>query len=167
MASIVKLDTIRNLANVPAFTVSAGGAVNMPARPMFSAYGTGGQAFSGAAAWQILQLSRQNTIGARATSFNTSTYTITAPVSGTYMFLGKVTQQGTTATGPISSIFINGVQYVQESVIPYYTAYMASTGFNTAQLAQGDAVTYRVVNNNSTTFNIDLDRSAFAGFLIG
>jgi hypothetical protein len=167
MAATLRLDTIQSTTGTSAITITPAGIIGMPAQPAFSAYGNGAQAFSGTTAFQILQLNIQNTLGTRTTGYNTSTYTFTAPVAGAYLFLGKITQQGTTAAGPSGWFFVNGATSSHEAMICYYTGYMSSSGFQIIQLAAGDAVTFRVSNYNNSTFTIDTTRSGFAGYLLG
>lgn len=146
--------------------IDGSGRVTMPYQPAFYAYGTGVQYWSGTSAHQTLQLNTQASLGSRSTGYNTSTYTFTAPVAGTYVFFGRVTQQ-TTVTGPALFLYKNGVQVANELSIGYSTAYMTNGGFQLVQLAANDAVTLSLINYNNTSITIDLTRAGFAGWLLG
>lgn len=146
--------------------ISNYGYVTIPNQPAFYAYGSSTQNWSGTSAYQILQLGNQASLGSRSTGYNTSTYTFTAPVSGTYAFFGRMTQTGN-ATGPSLQLFVNGATVYNEICIGYNTSYMATSGFQLVQLAANDAVTLRVINYNNTTVTLDTSRCAFMGWLFG
>ena len=146
--------------------IDSGGRVTMPFQPAFSAFGAGSQSLSGAAAFQILQLGAQSTLGSRPTGYNTGTYTFTAPVAGTYAFFAKITQTSTT-TGPAVNVFVNGVSVGSEVAINYATSFVSTSGFLIIQLAANDAVTARVINYNSVSVTMDTTRCSFSGWLLG
>jgi hypothetical protein len=146
--------------------IDSAGRMTLPFQPAFSAYGGGSQSLSGAAAFQILQLGAQNTLGSRSTGYNTSTYTFTAPIAGTYAFSGKVTQT-TDVTGPAINLYVNGAPVSSEVAIAYANSFMSASGFLIVQLAANDAVTLRVINYNGVSVTIDTTRSSFSGWLLG
>jgi len=149
-------------------TANIAGALTLPGQPIFSATGSSTQSWSGAAAYQTVQLNAQTTMNSHPAVYNTGTYTFTAPVAGVYMFWAKVTQT-TTATGPAASLFVNGsaASGVQELIINYSVGYLSSSGFCALPLSAGDLVTLRVINFNNTTVTLDTTRCAFMGYLIG
>jgi hypothetical protein len=146
--------------------IDPSGYVTKPNQPAFYARGTGTQSWSGTSSYQTLQLSTQETLGSRSTGYNTSTYAFTAPIAGTYVFFGRMTQT-TTVTGPAMFLLVNGVTAAQEMSIGYSTAYMTNGGFRLIQLAANDEVKLAVNNYNNTSLTLDLTRSAFAGWLFG
>jgi hypothetical protein len=148
--------------------LSATGRLTLPGQPMFSAYGTGSQSWSGAANTQVVQLTTQTPLNAHPAVFNTSNYTFTAPVAGVYMFWAKITQS-TAVTGPSAGIYVNGsgASNVPELVICYSVAYMSATGFCALPLAANDLVTLRVTNFNNTSVTLDVTRCGLMGYLIG
>jgi hypothetical protein len=154
-----------NVTPTARMIVDALGRVRMPYQTAFMACGSGFQSWSGAQVYQQVPFASVFSIGSRVTSFSSSTFT--APVSGAYLFLVKITP--TTGTGgPQANLFINGVIYSgAELTIAYGAAYASSTGFAIVQLNASDSVTVYVANNNSTSFSLDLGRCSFSGFLIG
>jgi hypothetical protein len=159
--------SIRDMtADAVRLSIDISGRVMMPYQPAFYAWGSGVQNWSGTSVYQILQLSNQHSLGSRSTGYDTSTFTFTAPVTGTYVFFGRMTQTGT-ATGPSLQLFINGSSTVNEMSIGYGSSYVTVSGFHLVQLAANDAVTLQVINYNTTTFTLDLGRCAFMGWLLG
>jgi hypothetical protein len=158
-------DGIRNYYS-DSLVIDPSGYVTKPNQPAFYARGTGTQSWSGTSSYQTLQLSTQETLGSRSTGYNTSTYAFTAPIAGTYVFFGRMTQT-TTVTGPAMFLLVNGVTAAQEMSIGYSTAYMTNGGFRLIQLAANDEVKLAVNNYNNTSLTLDLTRSAFAGWLFG
>ena len=146
--------------------INSSGRVTMPYQPAFYAWGSGSQSWSGTSAYQTLQFSNQVSLGSRNTGFNTTTYTFTAPVAGSYAFFARMTQTGT-GTGPAMNLFKNGVGQNNEMSIGYGLAYMTTTGFQFLQLAANDTVNVQVINYNNTSFTLDLGRCAFMGWLLG
>jgi len=159
-------DTVAVATNgIERVKVDSSGRSTFPYQPLFHVYGTTTQNWSGAAAYQTVAFNTSITFSNHPSGWNTGTYTFTAPVAGTYLFIAKITQTGT-ATGPQGYLFVNGVATGTEMMISYSTAYLSSTGQQFLQLAANDAVTFRVINNNSTTFSLDLSRCSLTGILI-
>jgi len=146
--------------------VDGSGRITMPYQPAFYAWGSGNQSWSGTSAYQTLQLTNQVSLGSRNTGFNTTTYTFTAPIAGSYAFFARMTQTGT-GTGPAMTLYKNGVGQNNEMTIGYGLAYMTATGFQFLQLAANDTVNVQVINYNNTSFTLDLGRCAFMGWLLG
>lgn len=142
------------------------GPITMPYQPAFDAYGSGVQNWSGASQYLVLQLGVQVSQGVRTTGYNTGTYRFTAPVSGTYLFLCKVTQT-TSVTGPQAYVFVNGVAVGHEITIGYSQQYLSASGFLYYYMNAGDYADLRVINNNNVTMQLDLGRCSFTGHLIG
>ena len=146
--------------------IDSSGRVTMPYQPAFFAYGNITQSWSGTSAYQVLQLGVQKTLGSRSTGYNTSTYTFTAPIAGTYAFFARITQT-TTVTGPAMRLVVNSVNQSPEITIGYSTSYMTNGSFIMQQLAANDQVQVAVINYNNTSVTLDLTRTSFAGWLLG
>jgi hypothetical protein len=152
--------------SVERMRIDSSGRITAPYQTAFSAWGSSTQSWSGTAAYQILQLNQQSTLGSRSTSYNTSTYRFTAPVTGTYLFLCKITQT-TAVTGPQAYVFVNGAAVGHEIAIVYSPSYLSSSGSLIVQMNANDYADLRVVNNNNVTQTLDLGRCSFDGHLIG
>lgn len=155
--------------NTERMRINANGQVTMPAQPVFASTGSGNQNWSGAAAYQVLQTSLSNTDipSARRAGYNTSNYRFTAPVAGVYVFYCSFTITNT-STGPEAYFFINGnpVRFVAIGYM-YTGGFFTSSASAAIYLNASDFIDVRIINNNSTTFTVDLGRSSFGGYLLG
>ena len=157
-------------SGVEAMRIDSSGRITMPYQTSFHATGSGSQSWTGTAQYLKLQLNTSASMGSRSTNYNTSTYRFTATVAGSYMFYGKITPSTNGATGPEAVFAINGsvAAYVAINYAATGTgSYMSNSGQVIIQLSAGDYVELMVVNNNSTTFTLDLTRCCFGGHLIG
>lgn len=147
--------------------IDSAGRVTMPFQPAFAAWGGASQSWSGTAAYQVLQLNTSgSTNNSRNSGYNTSTYRYTAPVSGMYMFFGKITQS-TAAGGPSLSLFVNGNLVQTEMAIGYGVSFMSSSGMWPVYMNAGDYAELRVINFNNVSVTLDLSRCNFIGWLLG
>lgn len=147
--------------------VDSSGRVTTPFQPVFGAFGSGTQSWSGGAAYQVLQLNSLVTSNnSRNSNYSTSTYRFTAPIAGMYMFFGKITATGA-FTGPQMYLFINGGAVGHELAIGYSVAYMSTSGMIPWYMNAGDFADLRVVNNNNVSMTLDLGRCHFVGWLLG
>jgi hypothetical protein len=146
--------------------LSVSGNIINSARPMFDAYGTGGQAWSGTATRKIVQLSQTySNIGSH---FNTSTYKFTVPINGTYLFNARAATSTPTATGPALLIDIDNGSFAPEVGINYSNInYTTFTGSLITTLTQGQTVQLSINNYNNTSFTIDQGRCALSGVFLG
>lgn len=93
MPSALKLDTIKSLAGNEAMTISEGGLISQPTKPVFQAWAPGitlTTSFVEISAWTEVYVNIGN-------HFNATTGRFTAPVDGTYQF-GVASIANNTAT---------------------------------------------------------------------
>jgi hypothetical protein len=152
--------------------IDSSGRVTMPYQTGFHAsYGSiTTQSWSGTTAYQVVQLNGQATVGSRTTGYNTTSYRFTAPVAGMYMLYSRFTPSTNTAAGPEAIYSINGSGSYYAGI--NYTggglgSYVSTSANLLVQLAANDWVEFRIANNNSSSFTLDLTRCAFGGYLVG
>jgi hypothetical protein len=147
--------------------IDSAGRITMPFQPAFAAWGGTTQSWSGTANYQVLQLNTTGTSNnSRNSGYSTSTYRYTAPVSGMYMFFGKITQT-TAVTGPALILTVNGSTVMTEMAIGYSVAYMSTSGMWPVYMNAGDFADLRVANFNNVNLTLDLGRCNFVGWLLG
>lgn len=146
--------------------IDASGRVTMPYQPIFSAYGSGTQSLSGSQTSTNLQIASQQTLGSRTSSYNTSTYRFTVPIAGTYCFMGQYAITGS-STGPESFWSVNGGSQQYGSINYSGSGYVTTSSFFVWSCAVGDYIEFKIQNNNSTSFTVDLSRTRLVGWLMG
>jgi hypothetical protein len=147
--------------------IDTSGRFFIPAQPAFFAYKNIGDNYASAAG--IQPMPNVKTLGNHVTSsYNSSTYTFTAPVAGLYHFDFVIAMTIGTAPGDIS-IAVNGTSYTNDgyTIIDIGTINWRSLGISAViYLNASDAVTaYRTYapNNPANTSW----RGYFSGYLIG
>lgn len=151
---------------IEAMRIDSSGRITMPYQPLFHAYGSGSQSWSGTATRKIVNLS--NTYANIGNHFNTSTYKFTAPIAGTYLLFGRATTSTATASGPALFIDINNGGFAPEVAINYTNAsYSTFGGMLIRQLSANDTVQLSITNYNNVSFTVEQGRCSLSGFLIG
>jgi hypothetical protein len=147
--------------------IDSSGIITAPYQTAFYAYAGGTQSFSGAQSTVVVQFNVQNSIGVRSTGYNTSTYRFTAPVSGAYLLCSRIVNTTSGSTGPELIFRVNGSVAYYAAINYANNAYVTTSGQLVVYLNASDYVEACIINNNSTSFTLDLTRSNFCGFLIG
>lgn len=141
--------------------INSSGLVTMPYQPAFMAVGSGGTTTVLASAKVPFNAEFYD----NGNNFNTSTYTFTAPVTGTYFFNASMYIQGASSL----CFFKNGAQYGYPTPLAIITS---TDQFDTQRsisiilyLAANDNVS---VNSRGTQSSVlYTPHSSFSGFLIG
>lgn len=146
--------------------VATSGILSIPNLPAFYARGTGTQSFSGTAAQQVVQFAGLVQVN-NGSNFNTSTYKFTCPVAGIYCFFGSVTT--TAAATGVEAFIVNETQsnFDIARVISYGDSYDQGVMIGIDDCAANDVISLKAINNNNTSFSLDLSRCNFGGVLLG
>lgn len=148
------------------------GWMTNPNRPAFHVYGASGsesnlQTWSSATqAYQNLQLTGKATLNNNDNNYDTTSYRYTAPISGMYIFMVKITQSTTTG-GPSCTLHKNGSVWQNEMTISYSNSYLSSLGITMGYVGAGDYIEAKVINFNSVAITLEKARCSFSGYLIG
>ena len=148
------------------FNITSAGILAIPNLPAFYARGTGTQSFSGTAALQVVQFAGLVQVN-NGSDFNTSTYKFTCPVAGIYCFFGSLTT--TSAATGVEGFIVNETQsnFDIARVISYGDAFDQGVMIGIDDCAANDVISMQAINNNNTTFDLDLTRCNFGGVLLG
>jgi hypothetical protein len=138
------------------------GYVNMPSQPMFVANGNQGTYVSVANGANLtLNTTRLNI----SSSYNTSTYTFTAPVSGRYLFIVTMYMQGGSG-GSLFDFLLNGGTY-QRMSFQVGSGDLSYFGQCVASMSAGDTMRVQNSTGSSRAMFIATDlHTAFSGYLI-
>lgn len=164
MTSIIKVDTLQNVAGDTALTIDNGGRILQPTKPAFKAYRTGGwQSVAASGVWYTLPFNiEDHDIGGH---YDTSTYTFTCPSTGTYFFGGHHQHDANAAAE--ARILVNGTDQLSytNNRTQGDSAQVNTTGYMTA----GDTVVYQAKfgNVNTDDWYASVSQSYFFGYLIG
>lgn len=144
-----------------AMRIDTSGRVVRPQQPAFAAWN--GSGIITTSSYQTCVFTNATTnIGSH---YNTSNGRFTVPVTGLYHFSWFISQSGT-ATGPVSTLFVNGGGISFASPISYGTAYNSAGGSVVLSLNVNDFVDVRVIGFNNSFSTVDFGYSGFCGFLI-
>ena len=157
---------VGNSSGSTLFSIASSGILSIPNLPAFYARGTGTQSFSGTAAQQVVQFAGLVQVN-NGSDFNTSTYKFTCPVAGIYCFFGSVTT--TAAATGVEAFIVNETQsnFDIARVISYGDSYDQGVMIGIDDCAANDVISLKAINNNNTTFDLDLSRCNFGGVLLG
>lgn len=145
--------------------IDSSGRIIFPNQPVFHAYGSTTQSWSGAATMKTVALN--NTYVNVGSHFNTSTYIFTAPVAGNYMFFGRATTSTVTSSGPALLINKNNGAFAPEVAINYTnTSYSTFAGMIILTLAANDNIRLSITNYNNTSFTVEEPRCSLSGYLM-
>ena len=167
--STLKVGTIQDHANsTTAMTIDDDGRILTPARPSFKAYMSGDQSAPSASTFTTIQFNAENhDIGG---NFNTSNYTFTTPVAGTYYFYTSYSYvAGASGTGgAIISILAGGsVIAAVDWYVADTTARWGSSCATVVNLGASVAVTSRAYGPARGIFGGNYGQTQFSGYLIG
>ena len=168
MASTLKVNEIQHTGGTSAMTVDSSGRILQPAKPSFKAYMTGDQSAPSQSTFTTIQFNAENhDIGG---NFNTSNYTFTTTVSGTYYFYVSYSYvPGASGTGGAIVQLLAGstsIAAVDWHVVDTSARWGESCS-TVVNLGANVAVTARAYGPARGIFGGDYGQTQFCGHLIG
>jgi uncharacterized protein YaiE (UPF0345 family) len=151
-------------AGAERMNISAAGQVTTPSQPAFYAYSSGSSMTSGnTVAFNNAPLN----VGS---SFNTSTYTFTAPIAGNYLFASIVRYDQNGALYGQTALIVNGSNTYQghyNNVTNANSTYNSVPAVALLGLAAGDTVRVTAIISGGGTLSFSGTESLFYGYLLG
>ena len=144
--------------------IDSTGRVTKPYQPAFYAYSSGSSMTSGnTVAFNNAPLN----VGS---SFNTSTYTFTAPIAGNYLFASIVRYDQNGALYGQTALIVNGLNTYQghyNNVTNANSTYNSVPAVALLGLAAGDTVRVTAIISGGGTLSFSGTESLFYGYLLG
>ena len=167
MAATLRLDSIESTIGTSGIELSTTGAVRLPNRPTFYAYGTSTLTTT-VVGGIVFLLTRVNS----GNCYNVTNGRFTAPIAGNYLFFGQALHNPSTSSPIEVSFFKNGTNINSRGMA--YSVNSSTTGHTPVMtsvilpLITGDYVQFGTsVISASSDIYLASNLSHFSGYLIG